>query len=53
VFTDVSADDYLVWTSSPVAGNGYDAWIVAFSDGSAGYDGKDYGHYVRVVRSGQ
>ena len=53
VFTDVSADDYCVWTSSPYADDGSYAWIVDFSYGYA-YDYAKYAdYYVRVVRSGQ
>jgi hypothetical protein len=39
------------WSSTPVAGSRYSAWIV--NGGSDHWDNKDNPHYVRLVRSGQ
>ncbi|MCB1656817.1 MAG: DUF1566 domain-containing protein [Pseudomonadales bacterium] len=41
------------WSSSPVANNSSNAWIVYFYDGGDHYDNKSHYHYVRLVRSGQ
>ncbi|TAN64868.1 MAG: DUF1566 domain-containing protein [Methylobacter sp.] len=41
------------WSSSSLAYDSSSAWIVYFYDGGGGLDGKDYGDYVRLVRSGQ
>ena len=53
VFTDVSADNYWVWTSSPCADDGDYAWIVYFHYGNASSGNKNDYYFVRVVRSGQ
>lgn len=53
VFTDVSAENYWVWTSSPVADFNSYAWVIYFGNGGTGNCTKDTNHYVRVVRSGQ
>ncbi|HFG1779551.1 TPA: DUF1566 domain-containing protein [Vibrio cholerae] len=41
------------WSSSPYAGYSYYAWDVDFGSGGVGYDGKDNGDRVRLVRAGQ
>ncbi|MDQ5767808.1 Lcl domain-containing protein [Thiothrix subterranea] len=41
------------WSSSPVAGHGYSAWIVEFGDGHDDRSHKDNAFPVRLVRSGQ
>ena len=44
------------WSSSPVANDSSDAWVVDFYQGSDHYNSKYYknhGYYVRLVRSSQ
>lgn len=45
IFTDISSDEYGVWSSSR------DARYVCFRRGTNGFSHKDFDHYVRVVRS--
>lgn len=50
-FPNTSRDHY--WTSSALAGNSSDAWIVLFLDGRV-YGSNKHGNYrVRLVRAGQ
>ncbi len=54
IFNDVESDDYRVWSSSPVASNSNDAWVVYFDDGSSRlYGTKSLNFYVRLVRASQ
>ena len=51
IFNDTNDKYYSVWSSSPVADDGNDAWFVAF-DGGDGYLSNKYNNeYVRLVRS--
>ena len=45
--------DSWYWSSSPVASSSNDAWIVNFGIGYDYSNGKNYGYYVRLVRSSQ
>ena len=40
----------LFWSSSPYASSSDYAWYVGFDGGYSGYDYKDYGYFVRLVR---
>jgi hypothetical protein len=51
IFPNTQSDYY--WSSSPVARYSYYAWIVDFDNGSDGWNGKNYGYFVRLVRGGQ
>ncbi|MCK4492529.1 MAG: DUF1566 domain-containing protein [Methylococcales bacterium] len=50
-FPNTTASGY--WSSSPDAGNSYDAWGVNFFYGNDNYNNRNNTDYVRVVRSGQ
>ena len=52
VFPD-SPPSSFVWSGSPYANYSYDAWIVYFDDGSAGYGHRSNDLHVRLVRAGQ
>jgi len=41
------------WSSTTIAGNTVDAWLVGFYDGGAYYGDKSLSWYVRAVRAGQ
>ena len=45
--------DSTYWSSSPYASHGSNAWVVDFYFGFGSYDVKNYGYYVRLVRSSQ
>ena len=51
IFNDINNKNYWVWSSSPVAGNSHNAWIVNFGYGSDLNYHKGYNYYVRLVRS--
>ncbi|HMY00826.1 MAG TPA: DUF1566 domain-containing protein, partial [Agitococcus sp.] len=51
-FVNTQSDWY--WSSSPVAADSYDAWLVDFNYGyDNDYDYKNIHYYVRLVRSSQ
>lgn len=52
IFTDTKTDDYY-WTSTELASDPGNAWIVFFSYGGVSGYGKDSNDYVRPVRSSQ
>lgn len=41
------------WSSSPVAGNSYNAWLVDFYSGDNHHDPKFNSYYVRLMRASQ
>lgn len=51
VFPNTLSSGY--WSSSPLASNSNDAWLVSFGDGYEGHSYKSFSLYVRLVRAGQ
>ena len=49
-FTNVQSNVY--WSSTTSVVDTSNAWVVLFSSGYVGYDGKSYGDYVWCVRGG-
>lgn len=41
------------WSSSPVANNSNNAWIVNFNNGNDNWNNKNNNNYVRLVRGGE
>ncbi len=48
-----NTQSYFYWSSSPDAYKKNEAWFVHFANGEAWMKHKNYGHFVRLVRSGQ
>lgn len=44
---------WIVWSSSPSAGNSNSAWLAVFDDGRVATNDKKNSYYVRLVRGGQ